>query len=152
MASSAEFKQDMPPKGGYQKIEWWRIAPKTVFSNGKLLTLYATAFFIGYLAHQDNKRWRKKIDYECHDHLIALQPLYKAEQDRLYLRTLRANRDEERELMKDVPGWIVGTYYGVPVYKTYDTQKHLPETHFNEFYAHRPHLEIQEHCWPGKWI
>ena len=25
------------------------------------------------------------------------------------------NREEERELMKDVPGWVVGTWYGEKV-------------------------------------
>ena len=32
------------------------------------------------------------------------------------LRHLWRNREEERELMQNVPGWVVGTYYGEKVY------------------------------------
>ena len=36
----------------------------------------------------------------------AIEPLLEAESDRLLLWQLRRNRDEENELMKDVPGWV----------------------------------------------
>jgi len=35
-----------------------------------------------------------------------------------YLAHLRRNRDEEERLMANVPGWVVGTYYGNPIYKS----------------------------------
>lgn len=52
-----------------------------------------------------------------------------------FLKQLRINREEERELMKNVEGWVVGTYYGEPIYKT------LPDDTFvvpriREYYVH----------------
>jgi hypothetical protein len=35
-----------------------------------------------------------------------------------YLRFWRKNREEEDKVMKDVPGWQTGTWYGEPVYFT----------------------------------
>lgn len=49
---------------------------------------------------------------------ISLLPLLFAERDREFLKQLRINRDEEAKLMKNVPGWEVGTWYGEPIFKT----------------------------------
>ena len=49
---------------------------------------------------------------------IGLEPLLTAEQDRVLLWQMRRNRDEENELMKNVPGWVTGTWFGEPVFKT----------------------------------
>lgn len=51
-----------------------------------------------------------------------------------YLNHLRMNRDEERELMKNVPGWIVGQYYKEPLYTTIGD--FLIEPYSIEYYAH----------------
>ena len=42
----------------------------------------------------------------------------KAESDRLLLWQMRRNRDDENKLMKNVPGWETGTWFGEPVFKT----------------------------------
>ena len=55
---------------------------------------------------------------EAIDTRLALSPMLLAERDRGYIKTLKATRDAEEELMKDVPGWEVGTWYGEPIYKT----------------------------------
>lgn len=49
---------------------------------------------------------------------MALYPLLFAERDREYLKQVRLNRDEEADLMKNVAGWKVGTWYGEPIFKT----------------------------------
>ncbi len=49
---------------------------------------------------------------------MALEPMLCAEKDRATLKDARRIRDEEEELMKDVPGWQTGTYYGTPIFKT----------------------------------
>ena len=41
-----------------------------------------------------------------------------AERDRAFLKQLRLNREYEAELMKDVPGWEVGTWFGQKVFAT----------------------------------
>ena len=51
-----------------------------------------------------------------------------------YLKRLRANRDEENELMKDVPGWKTGTLYGQPVY--HNVRDRFIEPSHKEFLAH----------------
>ena len=48
----------------------------------------------------------------------AIEPLLLAERDREFLRQVRKNRDKEADLMKDVAGWEVGTYFGTPVFRT----------------------------------
>ncbi len=49
---------------------------------------------------------------------VALQPMLLAERDRAFIKHLKQNRDAEEDLMKDVEGWEVGTYFGEPVFKT----------------------------------
>lgn len=40
-----------------------------------------------------------------------------------WLHTLHRLREEEREAMKNVPGWKVGTWYGEPMYFTIPPEK-----------------------------
>jgi len=73
---------------------------------------------------------------EMNDGRLALAPLLLAEEQRLYMKQLRANRDEENELMKDVPGWVTGTLYGVPVYN--NINERFPVVLPEAYYAHVP--------------
>lgn len=59
-------------------------------------------------------------------------------------------REEERELMKDHPGWIVGTLYGEPLYRTIDKNE-MPDLGLVSFYAHRPLKTAYEFYWPDQW-
>ena len=51
-----------------------------------------------------------------------------------YLKQLRANYEEEVELMKNVPGWEPGTLYGEPIYYNRYDRWIVPAA--SEFYAH----------------
>lgn len=127
-----------------------------------------TAVGIGIYYLTAKKVRRDEIEMRSAQNVIL--PLLIAERDREFLRQLRRNRDEEAELMKNVPGWEVrasqtndgcllyilflylcqvGTWYGEPIFKT------LPEDTlvtpiFKEFYAHadwksyakRAHLKL----------
>lgn len=53
-------------------------------------------------------RERRRLQIEEMEARIALMPLMQAEHDRMTLRKLRENLEEEAILMKDVPGWKVG--------------------------------------------
>jgi NADH dehydrogenase (ubiquinone) 1 alpha subcomplex subunit 13 len=66
---------------------------------------------------------------------LAIFPLLLAERDREFLKQCRRNRDEETELMKNVPGWVVGTYFGEPIYKT-KPKDYLHEGTWDEFNVH----------------
>ena len=50
-----------------------------------------------------------------------------------YLKQLVRNREHEKEIMKDVPGWIPGTYYGTPIFYRKGIW-HDPS--YDEYYAH----------------
>lgn len=62
--------------------------------------------------------------------------------DPSYLQRCRRVREEEEELMKDVPGWVVGTYYGEPIYHTRPENEWHP-INYREYFAHTPHHKIQ---------
>ena len=50
------------------------------------------------------------------------------------LRRLWDQREEERELMKDVPGWVVGTWYGEKVY--YEPAGRMPPVNTHDLFIH----------------
>lgn len=80
---------------------------------------------------------------------LAILPLLLAERDREFLKQMRRNRDEEADLMKNVEGWKVGTWYGEPIYKTVGEdywitpkiQEYYIHTSFKD-YAKRAHLSF----------
>ncbi|XP_068622587.1 NADH dehydrogenase [ubiquinone] 1 alpha subcomplex subunit 13 [Battus philenor] len=137
MAEACQFvrKQDLPPPGGYKPIPYKRVPAKTLFSGYTLFAGYI-GITIGsiYLYHLTAKRI-KKHEIEMRSAKMAIYPMLLAERDREYLKQLRRNRDAEAELMKDVPGWEVGTYYGEPIYKLVPPDA-LVEPIFHEYYAH----------------
>lgn len=65
-----------------------------------------------------------------------------------FLRQLRHNRNVERDLMKNVEGWEVGTLWGKPVYQN-TPENQIPPIHLHEFYAHRAYKEIKAHSRPN---
>merc|ERR1712154_353775 len=97
--------------------------------------------------------WHSKAKQDAHtleitDARIAVEPFLHAERDRVYLKHLRTNRDEENELMKNVKGWETGTLWGVPVYYnlrdrfirpvTSELVVHMsPRDQFHQHYQHR---------------
>lgn len=62
------------------------------------------------------------------------------------LRQMRRNRDEEAELMKNVEGWEVGTYYGEPIYFL-DEENQFREPLFIEHFAHSDPTEYTSRSW-----
>ncbi|XP_022920790.1 NADH dehydrogenase [ubiquinone] 1 alpha subcomplex subunit 13 [Onthophagus taurus] len=127
-------RQDMPPPGGYKPINFKRIPAKTYFSGFTMIAGYlgvtAGAAYVYYLTCKKVHR----EDIEERSARFALTPLLTAERDREYLKQLRRNRDEERELMKNVDGWVVGTLYGEPIYK--DDKGELIEPRLQDYYVH----------------
>ncbi len=67
---------------------------------------------------------------------VCLEPLLAAETDRLLLWQIRRNRDEENALMKNVPGWKTGTWFGEPVFKTNANFDKWVWPRFQDIYAH----------------
>lgn len=129
----------MPPEGGYKAINYKRVPAKTYFSGTTMILGYfamtAGAAYVYYLTCKSVQ----KDEIERRSASFALQPLLIAERDREYLRQLRRNRDEEADLMKNVEGWKVGTWYGEPIYKTTDK---LVEPTMQDFYVHAKNKDL----------
>lgn len=128
--------QDMPPPGGFGTFSVARTLPRPFLRNGAAIASFFV-FTTFYGAHQQRKYIMnmKAQKAEIVEHYIAVEPFIIAERERKFLKHLRLTREDERELMKDHKGWIVGTLYGEPVYKT-RPKGELPIMPANEYAAH----------------
>jgi len=59
-----------------------------------------------------------------------------AERDRGFLKQQRKHREYEAELMKDVPGWEVGTWFGQHAFRAQDDEgkELLRQQRFEDYY------------------
>ncbi|KAF9803662.1 hypothetical protein SFRURICE_003374 [Spodoptera frugiperda] len=128
-------KQDLPPPGGYKPIPYKRVPAKTLFSGYTMFAGYFGITAFAMYLYSLNYKQILRDQIEMRSAKMAIYPMLLAERDRAYLKQLRKNRDAEAELMKDVPGWEVGTYYGEKVYKLLPPDT-LVEPIFHEYYAH----------------
>ncbi|CAK1542314.1 unnamed protein product [Leptosia nina] len=128
-------KQDLPPPGGYRPIPFKRIPAKSYFSGFTWIAGYIGVTAISSYLYYLNYKQIVKNKIEMRSAKMAIYPMLLAERDREYMKQLRRNRDAEAELMRDVPGWEVGTYYGERVYKLLPPDA-LVEPIFHEYYAH----------------
>ena len=108
-------------------MEWKANPPKRWISNKMLAGGLLLAFVYGAV---ENRRTRKRlfeVQVENYDARIALEPFFEAERDRRFLIMLYNNREMEKKIMADVPGWVPGTFYGKPYFQTLDKDKLIPE-------------------------
>merc|ERR1711874_81684 len=132
--SKRAYKQDLPPKGGYEPFNYHRIPARKMYT--------APLLFGGFIlweiwAHWRYRRGRRLLqadETEERSTPFALEPLMLAERDRIFIKQLKQNRDYEEKLMKDVKGWEVGTYYGIPLYN--DVKNQYPIVPWQEYYTH----------------
>lgn len=83
-----------------------------------------------------NLRKVTRTEREMNGASLAIYPMLLAERDREYLKQLRRNREEERDLMKNVEGWKVGTFYGEPLFRTTKKDDPMFEPMISEYYVH----------------
>lgn len=106
--SNTNIIQDMPPPGGYRKVDMARVfhsrGPKgwQLWSGASLIIAYGY-YQIGQTNIKNNqqKYLERKARY-------AVAPLLQAEADREYLERELINLKIEKETMKNVAGWEVG--------------------------------------------
>jgi len=134
MASSAPYKQDLPPKGGYAPINFRRIPARQVLNAPIIFGGLIGSMAVGAWFYKRGMRTWSTWQTEYKSATLALTPLMLAERDREYLKQCRRNRDAEAKLMANEEGWEVGTWYGHPIYKT--TGDKWIDVTFDEFYAH----------------
>ncbi|KAK4472064.1 hypothetical protein MN116_005437 [Schistosoma mekongi] len=137
-----DYKQEMPPPGGFAPVDFSRKMPKK-YLHGlvTLAALYASSY-AGFKIMKYTKAETSKIYREDQECRIALTPFILAEQERLYLKQLRRNREYEENLMKDVASWKTGQWFDYPVYHNprglwYDPEK-------IDFYAHTSFLDKEK--------
>ncbi|XP_065224479.1 NADH dehydrogenase [ubiquinone] 1 alpha subcomplex subunit 13 [Planococcus citri] len=135
MATHTSYKQDMPPEGGYRPLSFERTFPKRFFTGWRVLGLHSLGTLIFYFTYKYDCTMHAKNEIEHRSGFIALTPMLEAEADREYLRQLRKNREDEAELMKNVPGWEVGKLYSEPVYKTIPEDEYIRPS-VTEYYTH----------------
>jgi len=123
--NDTKFRQDMPPEGGYGRIFVQRTFPRINSKTGTRIAAAITIlFFGGYFKYRAFMKAHMRFQIENNDVRMVTEAFHTAERDRMWLNHIRKLRDQERELMKDVPGWRVGTFYGEPIFYT------LPPDHW----------------------
>lgn len=132
--------QDMPPPGGFATINVERTFAKPWLRQGTWAAIIVALTFNGFYVVKEHRKRLRVLKIEQCEHFIAAQPFLVAEQERKFLQYLRTLREEERELMKDVPGWKLGTLYGEPVFKTLP-ENVIPPMSPIDFISHRPASE-----------
>ncbi|KAK9507775.1 hypothetical protein O3M35_007555 [Rhynocoris fuscipes] len=150
MATCVRKKQDMPPPGGFQPINTSRIPAKTIFGAKTLIAGHfiftAGSLYLYYLTH----RKVHMEEVERRSSMFAILPMIQAERDRAYLKQLRRNREEERKLMENVDGWVVGTYRGEPIYKT-NPPDTLVQPSEQEYYVHSSDKDFRARRYISLW-
>jgi len=133
MSAPPPVVQDMPPAGGYKSLNWKKTVRPKAASGVSWFASYIAWSGAWYFIFKYFQRFHNRTTFEMTEARIACEPFILAESDRTVLKTLWVNREEERELMKDVPGWVVGTWYGEKVFN--DTSRMVAPT-MTEFYTH----------------
>ncbi|KAL7507071.1 hypothetical protein ACHAXN_006218 [Cyclotella atomus] len=117
--STAPPIQDMPPPGGYKKLDFGRYLPSRG-PKGYQLWL-GSAVFIAYGFYQVGKTNKASVQQKMQERKVryALAPLLQAEADREYMERELVALLKEKEVMKDVVDaegreWKVGAsqFYG----------------------------------------
>jgi NADH dehydrogenase (ubiquinone) 1 alpha subcomplex subunit 13 len=104
--------------------------------------IFAGVTTLAWVGYYFETKAMKRVYLEMNDARIAISPLLLAEEHRLFLKQLRANREEENELMKNVPGWETGKWKGEPVY--HNLNNRFPVVHPEAYFAHTSWNEMYD--------
>lgn len=135
--------QDMPPPGGFSTISVERTFAKPIIRQGLFAAVIIGMTFNGFRVLREWCTRNRVLKTEETEAFIATHPFMVAEQERKFLLHLRAVREEERELMKNVPGWKLGTLYGEPVFKCLPKDT-IPPIGPLDFMAHNSQSEFSD--------
>jgi len=117
--STAIPVQDMPPPGGYKKIDFGRYLPERGPKGWQLWAGATLTILYGF--YQVGKTNQARIQQKMQERKVryALMPLMQAEADREYMERELVNLRREAEIMKDVVDekgnkWVPGSspFYG----------------------------------------
>ncbi|KAK6643376.1 hypothetical protein RUM43_004881 [Polyplax serrata] len=136
-----ECRQDMPPPGGYSPIVYKRIPLKTGSYVVKCGALFG-ALALGWTMFELKKRERlfRKVEERCS--ALALEPLLQAERDRMVLKQIRKDQEEEERIMEGVEGWEVGKWKGMNIYDTLGENEYY-DPMMAEMFAHARESDLR---------
>ncbi|XP_066599696.1 NADH dehydrogenase [ubiquinone] 1 alpha subcomplex subunit 13 isoform X2 [Prorops nasuta] len=137
MSSSSKYYQDMPPPGGYAAINTDKIFNKSKIRGKTIYLAYTAILTLGLAMHTYLKRKDVYLKMEQDGSFRAIAPFLDAEMKRQLLRTERKNMEIENKLMRNEPGWEMGTYFGLPLYYTAKPDDYYYPTYYEYLnYAH----------------
>ncbi|XP_012059930.1 PREDICTED: NADH dehydrogenase [ubiquinone] 1 alpha subcomplex subunit 13 [Atta cephalotes] len=142
--------QDLPPKGGYGPIQTERIKLRSVLGAKGTLAFFLATTFGGMYAYYLSFKQVRHQQIEMRSARWAIFPALLAERDRAVLKQMRRNRDIETELMKNVEGWEVGTYYGEPIFYLDNPNQYRDPIFFEHFAHSDPDAyceRVERHLW-----
>ncbi|GMG40642.1 unnamed protein product [Ambrosiozyma monospora] len=99
--------QDLPPVGGYDRIQWKRNLPARGFRPLIYLGILVGMTGYGFAKIAQGNRENVELSREKAWARLHILPLLQAEQDRDVVRRTMSYYDREAEIMKDVPWWEV---------------------------------------------
>jgi len=107
------IRQDLPPQGGFGKIDIKRSLPKRGFTGTQTVILGTVVFAVAMARVLQGKYERDENQREIAATRLAIAPLLDAEADRTYLRTKQEHLAFEKKVMANVKDWKVGesVYY-----------------------------------------
>eukprot|EP00542_Grammatophora_oceanica_P016001 CAMPEP_0194040014 /NCGR_PEP_ID=MMETSP0009_2-20130614/12077_1 /TAXON_ID=210454 /ORGANISM="Grammatophora oceanica, Strain CCMP 410" /LENGTH=108 /DNA_ID=CAMNT_0038683021 /DNA_START=79 /DNA_END=402 /DNA_ORIENTATION=- len=97
--------QDMPPPGGYPKVDLVRAVPSRGPKGWQIWAGAALMIAWGFNRVGKTNREAAVQKLEERKFRYAVVPFLQAEADQEYMEREEANLKEEAEIMKDVPGW-----------------------------------------------
>ncbi|KAJ2808175.1 hypothetical protein H4R20_000978 [Coemansia guatemalensis] len=111
---AAQAKQDMPPSGGFKAFRYERRLPKRGPSGIGMFAICGSIMAYGWYRVYLGLDERRELEREKVWSRIYLTPMLIAEADRDEYRRRCAAVEREREIMKDIPGWVPGegVYHG----------------------------------------
>ncbi|GAA5831044.1 hypothetical protein JCM11251_005123 [Rhodosporidiobolus azoricus] len=119
--SASQFKQDLPPQGGFPAIKYRRNLPTKGPGGAVIFGAVLAVCTFGFWRVGAGNMEKRELQRERAWSRIHLVPLLMAEADRDVFRREQAALAREKEIMKDVKGWEVGA-------KAYHSKRYTPSS------------------------
>ncbi|KAL3145844.1 hypothetical protein ABBQ38_015216 [Trebouxia sp. C0009 RCD-2024] len=100
--------QDGPPPGGFPSVRYARRIPSTGPAGFTLFAVTASIMAYGFIKVGQTNHEKRAAKAEKKAARFAIMPILQAEEDRRYVRAQEEFSRKEKELMKNVPGYVIG--------------------------------------------
>ncbi|KAL2652150.1 hypothetical protein R1flu_020278 [Riccia fluitans] len=100
--------QDGPPPGGFPAVRYARRIPNSGPGGAAVFLVSSLVIGFGFYQVGQGNIHRRAVKAEKIAARQAILPLIQAEEDARFVKELKKQLAEEKELMAHVPGWKVG--------------------------------------------